>query len=83
MQSKFSAEILYPLLFKAPWKANSRHYKLFEINLFMPEDVAFILSKSGVNTPRGGKVMSALRMDRQAAFCLYIVDESCTFISLC
>ena len=31
----------------------------------MPEDVAFISSKSGVNTRRDRKVMSAARMDGQ------------------
>ena len=46
----------------------------------MPEDVAFISSKSGVYTWRDGKVMSAARKiadrqtDRQTAFRLYIVD---------
>ena len=65
MQSKFSAEILYPPSFKVPWKANGRHYKLFETNLLMPEGVAFISSKSGINKPRGGKVMSAARTDIQ------------------
>ena len=77
MQSKLSAEILYPPSFKAPWKANGRHYKLFETNLLMPEGVAFTLSKFGVDTPQGGKVMSAARTDkqtRQTAFQLYIVD---------
>ena len=65
MQNKFSAEILYPPSFKALWKANGRHYKLFETNLLMPEGMAFILSKSGVDTPRGGKVMSTVRTDGQ------------------
>ena len=65
VQSKFSAETLYPPSFKAPWKANGRHYKLFETNLLMPEGVAFISSKSGVDTPRVGKVMSAARTDGQ------------------
>ena len=65
MQSKFSAEILYPLMFKAPRKANGRHYKPFETNLLIPEGVAFISSKSGVDTLRGGKVMSEARTDGQ------------------
>ena len=42
----------------------------------MPEDVAFISSKSGVDMSRDGKVMSVARKiaDRQMAFRLYIVD---------
>ena len=79
MQSKFSTEILYPLLFKALWKANGRHYKLFETNLLMPEGVAFISNKSRVDTPRDSKVMSTARTDRQTrqmAFQLYIVEDA-------
>ena len=44
----------------------------------MPEDVAFISSKSGVETSLDGKVMSVtkkVRTDRQTAFRLYIVDS--------
>ena len=43
----------------------------------MPEYVAFISSKSGVDTSRDGKVMSVAKKvwtDRQMAFRLYIVD---------
>ena len=42
----------------------------------MPEDVAYISSKSGVDTLQDGKVMSVAKKsaDRQTAFCLYIVD---------
>ena len=68
MQSKLSAEILYPSLFKAPWKANGSGWKLFKTNLLMPEDVAYISSKSGVNTSRDGKVMGMAKKvltDRQ------------------
>ena len=56
MQVKFSSEILYTLSFS---------YKLFETNLLMPEDVAFISSKSGVDTWQDNKVMSAVRTERQ------------------
>ena len=47
------------------------------MNLLMPEDVAYILSKSGIDTSRDGKVMSVAKKvptDRQTAFRLYIVD---------
>ena len=37
----------------------------FEKNLLMPEDVAFISSKSEVDTLRDDKVMSAARTDGQ------------------
>ena len=44
----------------------------------MPEDVAYISSKSGVHTSRDGKVMSMAKRvstDGQTAFRLYIVDN--------
>ena len=43
----------------------------------MPEDVAYISSKSAVNTLRDSKVMSAARIiaDRQMTFHLYIVND--------
>ena len=43
----------------------------------MPEDVAYISSKSGVDMSRDGKVMSVAKKvptDGQMAFRLYIVD---------
>ena len=43
----------------------------------MPEDVAYILSKSRVDTLQDGKVMAVVKkvpIDGQAAFRLYIVD---------
>ena len=63
----------YTPSFKAPGTTNGSSQKLFKTNL-MPEDVAFISSKSGVNTLGDSKVMSAARKtaDRQTAFCLYI-----------
>ena len=65
MQVKFSSEILYTLSFKALWTANGSGYKLFETNLLIAEDVAFISSKSGVDTWQDNKVMSAVRTERQ------------------
>ena len=43
----------------------------------MPEDVAYISSKTGVDRSRDGKVMSVAKKvstDGQTAFRLYIVD---------
>ena len=41
----------------------------------MPQDVASILSESGVDKLGDGKVMSMTRMYRETAFYLYIVDS--------
>ena len=54
-------------------------YKLLEINSQMPEHIAFILSKSGVDPCRDGRVSSVTRKecrqtDEQTAFQLYVVD---------
>ena len=52
----------------------------------MPEDVAFISSKSGVETSLDGKVMSVtkkVRTDRQTAFRLYIVEKKKKNIYAC
>ena len=50
----------------------------------MPEDLAYISSKSRVDTSRDGKVMSVAKKvwtDRQTAFRLYIVD-ACTLVCM-
>ena len=67
---KFSAEIFYTPFIKAPLIANGSGLKLFEANLLIPEDVAFILSKSRTYTPGDGKVINTAR-DIHTAFRLY------------
>ena len=52
----------------------------------MPEDVAFISSKSGVETSLDGKVMSVTKKvptDRHTAFRLYIVDARYVDLNFC
>ena len=44
----------------------------------MPEHIAFILSKSGVDPCRDGRAEERMQTDRQTAFQLYIVEDSHT-----
>ena len=54
--------------------------EVFKTNLLMPEDVAFILSKSGVHPLKDDKDMSVARKyaDRQACMCM----NACNYMAL-